>query len=133
MRRIILETGHGGRIDILPHPTGARLFQEFVEALPESFEFRHATFSGEAVFFVHRLSASPSGDELTDTLHPGSLCYFPNLAEFILTYGRASPRDRRGPIRVATVGVASDGDGLRRLGERIRRHGSEVIRLLSDS
>lgn len=133
MRRVILDTGGGLRIEILPHPKGTRLFREFVESLPGSFEFQHARYSGEAVFFIHKLTTTPSGEELTDTLDPGSLCYFPELAEFILAYGEASPRDRRGPILVARVGVVSDRDVLRRFGQRIRRSGSEVARVHRES
>jgi hypothetical protein len=132
MSRIILETGRDHRVEILPHPAGVRLFREFIESAPESVELLHVKYSGEALYFVHRLSVDPLDDELTDTLEPGSFSYFPDLAEFILAYGRAAPRDHRGPIDVACVGTVSDWDGLRGLGRWISRHGREAVRIRAE-
>lgn len=132
MSRIILETGRDHRVKIVPHPAGIRLFAEFISSVPESVELLHVKYSGEALFFVHKLPVAPSDDELTDTLEPGSFSYFPDLAEFILAYGNAAPRDHRGPIEVALVGRVSDWNGLRGLGSRIRRHGREAVRIRAE-
>lgn len=129
MPRIILETGRNHRVEILPHPTGVRLFREFIGSVPESVELSHVKYSGEALFFLHKLSVTPSEDELTDTLEPGSFSYFSDLGEFILAYGMATPRDRRGPIDVASVGTVSEWDGLRGLGRRVWRRGREAVRI----
>jgi len=132
MPRIILDTRMGHRVEILPHPAGRRLFREFAGSAPDTVELLHVKWSGDALFFVHKLSVAPSDDELTDALEPGTFAYFPELAEFILVYGEAAPRDHRGPIEVAAVGIVSDFDGLAGLGKRIWRHGMEAARIRAE-
>jgi hypothetical protein len=129
MGRIILEAGQGHRVVIRPHPAGRRLFSEFAEYAPETVELRHVKWSGDALFFVHELALGPRPDEMTPNLELGAFSYFPGLGEFLLAYGDASPRDRRGAIQVAQVGLVSDADGLNGLGERIWRRGAETVRI----
>ena len=129
MARIILETRRGNRVDIVPHPAGKRLFLKFVGSAPEEVELLHVKWSGDALFFFHTLPVVPTSDELTRTLDPGSFAYFPDLEEFILAYGEASPRDKRGNIEVARVGTVTAPEALVPMGKRIWRHGMEAARI----
>lgn len=129
MTRLLLEASKGGMVEI--HPDGAtnRFYSLLASAPPNSVHLLHVFWSGEAFFFSQDLGAQPTPEEMTDTLEPGSVTWFPQLKELIIAYGIAAPRDPHGEITVARVGRVEDVAAIREIGHRIWLHGSEDARL----
>lgn len=133
MTKIVIEASRGGTVKVLPHGGQNRFYSLLASPPPNSVELLHVLWSGEAIFFVHNLPLSPTPEEMTAKIEPGSVTWFPELGEVIIAYGTAAPRDKHGAITVARVGTIEDIAVLREIGRRIWLHGSEKARLLVTS
>jgi hypothetical protein len=85
----------------------------------------HVKWSGDAVFFFHDLRSHLEPRGRIRRLEPGSVRYFPDLVEILISYGVAAPRSKDGEIEVAPIGWIEDLETLGLAGERIWKEGGE--------
>ena len=125
MRRCTLDFERGDQVEIVPHDPPNRLFDAFVDRPPESVRLMHVKWSGDAVFFFHDLRSHLEPGGRIGRLEPGSVAYFPDLVEILVSYGVAAPRSKDGEIEVAPIGWIEDLETLGLVGERIWKDGVE--------